>query len=335
LATVQEDIADIAEAVRDYGITPVREPILEEELPGGRRKTEERVSWEERGPVIEVSSGNSASIRYFVDGIQRTRLIGTKYSLRYDVLVPVHLSIVGAIIIEHEAETYKPVVEPKIEVHVLVPSKKILDENFLKKCGHLVEETQKKGKPGWEILNLRRKAYIKSSDLRQKLEIELTEQLLKRKSFDDGLYLLIDGTIYPHNAVVRPDVIGLIKRHYESYLNPKDETQVFSMGLHKRSAIFSFKRRGGLLSRPAKIFSCYAKIRHEPADPLFGLIRLEFFEDTAKNVDLLCTAIFDLTDPLYMASREWDTKVYPIHICERYLDSELPSMNVIGAILGW
>jgi hypothetical protein len=211
--------------------------------------------------------------------------------------------------------------EPKIVVHVLVPSKKILDENFLKKCGHLVEETQKKGK-----LNLRRKAYIK---------IQLTEQLLRRKSVDDGLYLLIDGTIYPYEAVVRPDVIGLIKRHYESYLNPKDETQVFSMGLHKRSAIFSFERRGGLLSRPAKIFSCYAKIHHEPADPLFGLTRLEFFEEAAKNVDLLCQAIFDLTDPLYMGTREWHTKVYPIHVCERYLDSEFPSMNVTSAILGW
>jgi hypothetical protein len=58
--------------VRGYGITPVREPILEEELPGGRRKTEERVSWEEKVPVLDVGGANSANIRYFVDGIQRT-----------------------------------------------------------------------------------------------------------------------------------------------------------------------------------------------------------------------------------------------------------------------
>lgn len=44
-------------------------------------------------------------VRYFMDGIQRTILIGYKEAPRYVTVVPIHFHMSGAVIIEYDAQS--------------------------------------------------------------------------------------------------------------------------------------------------------------------------------------------------------------------------------------
>jgi hypothetical protein len=267
-------------------------------------------------------------IRYFMDGIQRTILIGYKEAPRYVTVVPIHFHISGAVIIEYDAQSgeHKLVEGPVYMTKVLVPSKKIMSSDFLAKYGDELEETIDVSKPSWDFAELRRKAMSKSRLIRWNLEVELLEKFLA----ENNTVIVVDGLIPARRSLLQNEnVIGVVKEHREQYLERRDEIEVLKMDEGFRSRLSQIERQVGEDKYPIYFF--YLKLHKINPDPFHGLVRVELNPKISREIDAISATIYDLRDPIATATIAWDRKIYPIYLCEQYLKSNCPNIEVIRA----
>jgi len=314
---------------------PATEYVLEEEvaIPTGRRvprRLPEAIE-EKKVKDVRLSSGQ-APLKYFMDGVQRTLLIGHILSKSYGALLPLQLHLSGVVIVNDEG---KVVYGPETQVKLIVPKKEFLPQTVLDRLGEGVVETRGMGEPSYDYAKLRKRGYEKSSHLRDELE----QKALRNFQKSNG-YLVCDGTI-PNmiEFMEREDIIGVVKTHMMRFLKLRDEPKVFTMPTGYRSWLFEVKRRDLMGKRECPIHSCYLRLRELGRDPLAGLVRVEINPSIKKEVDEICLSIFNERLPVQVETRSWDRKLYPFYRCERIISAHLPPREVLyelfREVFGW
>lgn len=306
--------------IEDY--RPATEYTLEEEIaiPSGRREPEKMPKAVEAKEVRDVRKlgVEPAHLRYFMDGLQRTILLGHIFSRRYGSLLPLQLHLSGVTIVDGEG---KVVYGPEVQVKLIVPKRKFLPQVVLDMLGESVVETRGKGGASYDYAELRKRGYEKSSHLRDELE----QKALRSFKKSDG-FLVYDGTIPNMKEFMeRENLIGLVKTHMTRFLKLKDESKVFAMPAGYRSWLFEIKRRGLIDKRDHPIHSCYLRLRKLGRDPLTGLVRVEINPSIKERIDEICLSIFNERLPVQVNTRNWDRKLYPFYRCERIISANLPS----------
>jgi len=322
-----------SDILSEMDIMPSQEGSLEEDLQIETRvKSKPLAKTVEKGPLIRdiPSIDHPKKIKYFMDGIQRTVLIGYKEASRYVTVVPVHFHMSGAVIVEYDAQTgeHEPIYGPSYMTKLLIPSKKIMPSGFLHKYGNELEETIDVGKPTWDFAELRRKAMSKSRLIRWMLEVELLEKFLAEQ--DEAI--IVDGLIPARRSLLQnKNLIGVVKSHREQYLKRKDEMMILRMDEGCRSSVSQIERKVGDDKYPIYFF--YLKLHKINPDPFHGLVRVEFHPDLIREVDKISAAIYNLRDPIAIKTAAWDRKIYPIYLCEQYLKSNCPNIDIIRTSL--
>jgi hypothetical protein len=147
-----------------------------------------------------------------------------------------------------------------------------------------------------------------------------------------GSYIAVDGTLPLHPQILeRNDLIGIVKSHRKQYLRRKGEMEIFDMIGGMRSWIFEISKKGGLLPKEYVVHSVYLRINDYYPDPFHGLVRLEFNPLLDDKIDDVCSTIYQLREPI-APSQNWDRKIYPIYLCEKYLEANSISITSLKEI---
>lgn len=313
----------------EMSIRYAQEWVLEEDMTvHGRIKSETTAKPIGKRKMRKVKPASKlAELRYYMDGMQRTPFIGYVSSKRYVTFAPIHFHLSGVVIIEYDRTgNHQPVYGPIYREKILIPSKKLLPRDLVEKYEPMLEETISVGKPSWDYRALRQKAIAKSSQLRRTLE-EATIMSFKKTSKP---FVVIDGPI-DGRVLERKDAVGIIKTHMRQYLTRREEMEVFDMDAGMYSWVFEIPKRFGGKDNP--VYSLYMKLHGLFDDPFHGLIRIEINPAMEKSIDEICTAVYDLREPVVTRTQSWDRKIYPIYLCERYLKANSPSINAVRAAL--
>ena len=304
---------------------PIANMVLEEEIvsPKSRRTPKKLPKAIEKEEIIDIKKiENPAPLRYFMDGCQRTILLGHILSKDYCALLPIQLHLSGVAIVDSRGRI---VYGPEVQIKLIVPKKNILPKVALDILGNEIEETKDMGKPTYDYAELRKRGYEKSSHLRDELE----QKALRNFKPYNG-YLAYDGSIPNMKEFMeREDIIGIVKTHRMRYLKLEKEVKVFSMETGYRSWLFEIKRRELKEKKEYPICSCYLRLRKLGRDPLAGLVRVEINPSIKEEVDNICFSIFNERLPVQLGTRNWDRKLYPFYRCERVIQAHLPSHEAL------
>jgi hypothetical protein len=315
-------ISDALSGIDEYREAP--ECILEEEvnLKGGRKISKEFSKSVEKEEVKTIVNVGAINLAYFMDGFQRTILLGHIFSRRYGALLPIHLHISGVVIINTRG---KAVFGPKTQIKLILPKREFLPKVVLDKLSDMIVETKDEGPPSYDYEELRKRGYNKSSRLRHYLEQNAIN------SFKSDGYLVVDGIIPQQKEIMeRRDIIGIVKSHRMQYLKLEDEVKIFSMPPAHRSWLFEIKRKIG--NNKLSVYSCYLRLREIGRDPLSGLVRIEVNPSLKENIDEICLSIFNERLPVQMNTKDWDRKIYQFYCCERIISAHLPARETLYAI---
>jgi len=170
--------------------------------------------------------------------------------------------------------------------------------------------------------------YEYSSLLRKRLERDLYSKSLK--IIGDNELLIYDG---PLIYVDSPDrnVVGIIKRHSAFYLENRSE--IYNLNAAQRTRSFLLVR--GENDVKINIASYYLRL-FKKKNPYYGLIRVEIpyqLANTPKQFNEFAGFIYSERFPISFSLHQSDKKIYPISICEKYLSSKIPHVNLITAFL--
>lgn len=309
---ILKNYVDALSRAKNYRPT---ESLLEEDaLPIGRESLSSK-DLEEKS-VYDFTNSEPIDLKYFIDGVQRTLLLGYFYSAHG--IYPVHLHMSGAVMVDDQREI---VFGPKTQTKIILPDKGMLPIQLD------VVETRGLGKPTNDYLEFRRRAHRLSTNLRRDIE----QDVLRYKP--DRGYVGVDGPIPVREEFLeRTNLVGVIKNHYAQYLSPDDELRAFNLASGYRSWLFEIEHEWAHKTYPLN--SCYLKLYDFEPSPIFGLLRIEFNPNLKEYTDNISYSIFAERLPVEMKMRNWDRMLYPFHVCEKVIYSQFPSIESIRAIFG-
>lgn len=254
-----------------------------------------------------------------------------------------HYFVVAAVILERTGKTLKLWQTPNIRSGVLVQKSLVPDQSVLQRyeaAGLEVVDTEALQS---DYYYLRTSALRKAKALRLEVEGELIERW--RQEVRGEEFLLIDGTLMnlrDEDSIRR--CIGVSKSFGSRYFDISDHNRIMQMPEFSRSWSFRFHdpelgasdQRLGARER----VSWYLRLRTRPnADPEFGLVRVEiakhYAQHAAEYAARFSRSLLSERLPTSYPAPRWHNHLYPIHVCERYLSSILPSLaTVIASVKG-
>ncbi|MBR9678970.1 MAG: hypothetical protein GON13_01775 [Nanoarchaeota archaeon] len=270
-----------------------------------------------KAEVIEARGKNVSNIIapnfskvYFIDGVQRTVLLGEVDGF------PIFLHFSGAALIGRNGKLLSPFGEPPTNICLIThPSVKISS-----KIG--VEFVEK----GFENMTDMSPFTQHSSLLRKRLEQDLFKKAVK--FVGDGEVLVYDGPLFYTGDLQSLNVVGVIKRHSVLYL-PAIKA-VLSLEVGDRSPAFVITR--GQEGVSIKVVSFYLRL-FKRKNPYYGVVRVELPFSLVDKIDVFASFIFSERFPVSFNVHQSDKKLYPIAVCEKYLSSRMPSIELLSAFL--
>lgn len=292
-----------------------------------------------RVPYSYPGDSSESEFSFFEDGKQRTVHIGfikARFG-SHEALIPVHYFVVAAVILQRKQRRLEVWRQPLMRQGILVQRSLVPNQHLLEKfeaMGLLIEDSEGEGGDYYELRN---KALRKAKSLRLHVEDELIR--LWRTS-DDAAdnFLVVDGTLmnFRDEQNVR-QCVGVSKSFGSRYFSVTENNRIMQMEEFQRSWTFRFHApeedvRMGARER----VSWYLRLRSRVnADPEFGLIRVEIshhYKDNAPEyAERFSRSLLSERLPTSYPSPRWDKHLYPIHECENYLSSIMPSISTIAA----
>ncbi len=292
----------------------------------------------ERTEARNVQLDAPSNLKFFEDGIQRTLYIGHLITNGYHI--PVHYCTAAAVILKRVDGRFRFVEDLFRKREILLVSKSnvpvpsSIDE--LSRGGIEVVDT---GATGKNFNDLCRAAQYQSKDERLALEKIVIEKWAE--GFDDGSFLVIDGTLInlrSEQAVSK--CVGVSKEVVERYFELQNHKKIYGLGIGQRSWVFRFKtaeqdQRLGARDR----LSWYLRIRDTKGrHPEFGLLRCELSKSHADHcaelADQISQSLFAERYPIAFPDPRWDRLLYPIRQCEQYLRSRCRPIRSVQASFG-
>jgi hypothetical protein len=341
-AISNRDFVSIGNAISKYTNTMERE--LEEQLIGITVTDDEseanqnpRVEVLEEEPVIELPDTNRVDLRYFQDGIQRTKFIGNVFSEPLKRLVPLMFTTVGAIIVYIDGVNVHQYIEPIISETFISPPREFLP----KEISDVIPPENLKEIPGYSKSskpNDFRKQVFEDDirKMRDAAEKGIIREFEKRNPDD---WLVVDGFITKTEPFDKK--VGVIKRHGKEWLPPDLMFEVLkgfvnNNGMRVRSPLFKITYT--VTHRPETL-SCFSKLLYNfkaslATNPEFSLIRVETPYHYKDEMDAILNTILDLNSPMSNPSDSWDKKLFPILMAEKILKTHAKDDKTLKTAFG-
>ncbi len=262
------------------------------------------------GSKSGLDKGFDFSNVYFIDGVQRTILLGEVNSF------PLFLHISGAAIMRRTSKKVIPFSDPVIQFRLITHPDIVFDSHI----------------PVEHVTPSSDMSYFKhSSRLRRQLERDFFKKCLKVLGGDE--VIIYDGPLFYSEGLNKDiNVVGVVKRHTSFYL--EDRREIYDISVGERSRAFKFTH--GKPPASLQVVSFYSRL-FKQKDPYYGLVRVEVPSHLIKNkpdIDGFAGFIFSDRFPISFCENQSDKKLYPISVCEKFLSSKLPSINLLSSFLG-
>nr|MDO8110168.1 hypothetical protein [Candidatus Sigynarchaeota archaeon] len=291
----------------------------------------------ETTPSVKIMSSDRLPLIYFQDGIQRTQFVGNVFSDKIKRLVPILFTTVGAVIVKLDGEHILRHLDPIIIEKFITPDPDLLP----KEIANAIPKEYLKVVSGFTASmhpNTFRERVLMDEvrALRHETERSIVRQFEKTNPDD---WLVLDGPI--SNFDPGDKRVGIVKRHYLSWIDPdvmfialKDF--VVNNGQRIRSCKFqiTYKSRGSM-----EAIACYTKLLYNfkagmATNPEFSLIRVETPFKHAASFDGILNTILDMNTPMSNPSDQWDKKIYPILMAEKFLKATAKDDTLIRTAFG-
>ena len=277
-----------------------------------------------------IGGAQSPVVRAFLDGIQRSRLVGHVQGF------PIVFGTVAAVVRRRVARRLETWESPRVR-RALFASRSQLGEptwqRLVDSAIPLVDVTE--GMPPESVsphpMALRARALELVALERERAERQLAAEWCARETE----WLWIDGGIAGNLAIdERAPAFGVVKSHNTLYGDVAAVRDLLALRAGERSPAFLVGHR----PRRA-VASWYLRLRDAPnGDPLHGLVRVEVAPPAAHagapatatgtftaHLDTLSAWILAERAPLSLPDPRWDTLTYGVHACEQYLKSIIGS----------
>lgn len=277
-----------------------------------------------------MEAAESPVVRAFLDGIQRSRLVGHIQGS------PIVFGTVAAVVRHRVARRLETWESPRVR-RALFASRTQLGESTWQRLVDsalpLVDVTE--GMPAEAVsphpMALRARALELVALERERAERQLAANWCARETE----WLWIDGGIAGNLAVdERAPAFGVVKSHNTLYGDVSAVRDLLALREGERSPAFLVGHR----PRRA-VASWYLRLRDAPnGDPLHGLVRIEVAPPAwgtdptptataafSTHLDTLSAWILAERAPLSLPDPRWDTLTYGVHACEQYLKSIIGS----------
>lgn len=334
--TLGSQLAAALDALRAIGLPFVATPAatrLEHDLvpffgDDGHDAADQRIAHLEGASLTTIAvppgpeDGALGTVRYFLDGVQRTLPIGWCGMNALALVV-----VVAGVIERRPQDRIFRAVPGMMAIRGTVIIASAPDDDH---ADHLVSafadagipvtpcdpEPHAAGRDG-DFLALQSRIRPAVSKARESCEREVFGSWYERTDGREG-WLVMDGSLADAHA---GNAVGIIKRHSRFDLTNTEMTALLALPVGWRSSAFRREVMGGL--RP---ITWYLRLHAGTGtDPLFGLARVEAPSqvDDPHDIDRLSRMLFAERTPRATNDERWPTLIYPIHIAERILKVKL------------
>jgi len=276
--------------------------------------------------AISISGGPDVGFAAFLDGVQRSRVLG------YHAGLPMVFGVAAAVVrvrVDRRLRTWRGA--PRVSRKVYLPvsfAPPDLPAYFEREGVQVVDTTEVEDgaqppvRHPFTLLDL---AVHRVQEERERLEQELAEEWCG----SERAPLFIDGGLSRSDGVAGSAcAVGVVKSHRTLYVEGDALERVFALQRGERSSVFRLSS-----SWRASVASWYLRLR-DPAghSPLWGLVRVEVAdpealgEDTkelTQRADRISRWILAEVSPLALPDGRWDRMVYGIRDCEEFLRASI------------
>jgi hypothetical protein len=162
----------------------------------------------------------------------------------------------------------------------------------------------------------------------RRLEIEVAIQAFQAFHESPLDFVVVDGPLSSHHA--RPGVVGYVKSHHVSYLEPELERIVGRLSELERTPLF-------LTTTSYPRYSTYLRLPYERTHPLSGVVRLEFsaeapFSDVRRLASLAARTLPRFGSVSHKEPRA-PQNLFPVGALERELRRRLGDPAIVHRAL--
>jgi len=261
-----------------------------------------------------VSGARIPAIRAFLDGTQRSQVIG------WIGAFPLVYGTSGAVVRERIDRRLGTWSAPLVRHRIYAPLAYVPREQLEDALGAMLEDTTRPASDGsipvpHPTLLLERATLAVSRD-RERLELELAERWCSTREEP----IMIDGGIGANELVAQsPLAVGVVKSHRTLYAEGDALGVVLALAKGERSSVIRIAPRGR-----SEVHSWYLRLREtEGRDALWGLVRVEMRvtarETLTERADELSRWLLAESSPLAAPDPRWDRMAYGIRSAEEFL----------------
>jgi hypothetical protein len=248
------------------------------------------------------------------------------------VEIPVHYCITGAIILSRTERKFRVWGQPQLENYVLLPKQFVKDPSILAQFESADLRIKDTGADRAEYTQMRICAVRAALELTRSLRHGLYQQWRAGDGAEQRKLLVLSGNIFDiPNSELSGNVVAIDPQFYAPWQNsallePALKTEGFN-----RSQLLLVSKPGtdGLAK-----YMWYVRLRKtKQAIPEFGLLRCMIVaeDEVAASAwaDAVSTRLLDERIPVTFPEKDWDRLIFPVKLCQDYLESMIPSRETV------
>ena len=276
-------------------------------------------------PIPYEALNGTSEFTHFLDGIQNWRLIG------YSGIIPLIYGYTSAVIRKRDQlgglmSTWK---EPIIEEHLLAPRDRVDLSEFDAAGIPIIDTARWLKEDSGTISQFQMAAREGVAWARSSAETRLADDWGENGGAG---WLMVDGRLMFSTMI--PRAVGVIKSHRTHFFPPEEQFSAFQVPECHRTCAFL---PGIETEWEGDAYSWYMRLRSTWNQELtYGLIRVEVMKspEMLEKVDEISKWILSERNPISAPDERWDRLLYPIHDCEFFLRTFLPSIAYFEALFG-
>jgi hypothetical protein len=270
-------------------------------------------------------------LAYFGRTLQLTQLIG--HFVSGSVEIPVHYCITGAIILSRTERKFHVWGQPKLENHVLLPKQFVKDPSVLQQFESADLRISDSGADRPEYTQMRISAVRRALELTRNLRHGLYQQWRASDGAEQRRLLVLSGNIFDiPNSELSGNVVAIDPQFYAPWQNSGLLEPALKTEAYNRSQLLRVSKPG--TGQDLAKFMWYVRLRKtKQAIPEFGLLRCMIVaeDEVAASAwaDAVSTRLLDERIPVTFPEHDWDRLIFPVKLCQDYLESMIPSRETV------
>jgi hypothetical protein len=270
-------------------------------------------------------------LAYFGRTLQLTQLIG--HFVSNGVEIPVHYCITGAIILSRSERKFHVWGEPKLENYVLLPKRFVKDPAVLEQFESADLQIKDTVADRAEYTQMRICAVRAALVLTRSLRHSLYQQWRAGDGAEQRRLLVLSGNIFDiPNSELSGNVVAIDPQFYAPWQNSALLEPALKTELYNRSQLLRVSKPGG--DDGLAKYMWYVRLRKtKQAVPEFGLLRCMIVaeDEVAASAwaDAVSTRLLDERIPVTFPAHDWDRLIFPVKLCQDYLESMIPSRQTV------